>query len=260
MKNWRMKNWCLSPFIEAVERRDPFTGGHLWRMAAYADLLGRALGLSEGRLAGARQAACLHDLGKLGVPEALLAREGLLEDHEVPIVRRHPRLGWELLDDNPIDPEVRSAVLHHHERWDGGGYPGRLKREAIPELARLIGVCDAFDAMTSPRPYRQKPMSPARAIEELIKHSERQFDPLAVERLARLHREGALAVIVGRSEPAVRLGVCSDCGPIVPLRADQELGATVICPRCSRELAIASIQDERRELIATGRTLRELPP
>jgi HAMP domain-containing protein len=152
----------------ALDARDPYTAGHSVRVAHYAVHIGRLAGLSAGVIADLRRSALLHDIGKIGVRDAVLLKDGKLTDEEFAQIKRHPELGEAILLQvqpqdamAPLLPGVRS----HHERWDGKGYPDGLAAEHIPLFGRILAVADAFDAMTSDRPYRKgMPIVKARAI------------------------------------------------------------------------------------------------
>jgi HD-GYP domain-containing protein (c-di-GMP phosphodiesterase class II) len=137
-----------------VEARDPYTGGHLWRVSRYAKLLGEAAGLPAADVARVSLGGFLHDLGKIGIPDAVLRKSSALNDDEYAIVRTHPELGWRMLSGHPLAELVKEAVYSHHERPDGKGYPRGLRADELHLDARIVGLCDAFDAMTSSRPYR----------------------------------------------------------------------------------------------------------
>lgn len=135
------------------EARDPHTGGHLWRVSRYARLLGEEAGLPSADVARASLGGFLHDLGKIGIPDAVLRKTSALNADEFAIVRTHPEMGWRMLSGHPLADWVKDAVYSHHERPDGTGYPRGLHAEEIHQDARIVGICDAFDAMTSSRPY-----------------------------------------------------------------------------------------------------------
>jgi putative nucleotidyltransferase with HDIG domain len=251
---------ALVQLAHAIEARDPYTAGHLWRLAQYAESLAGALGYSDSDLELVRAAVLLHDLGKIAVPEALLARKGLLEENEIALMRHHPRVGHQLLSEQRLPEPVLGAVLHHHERWDGIGYPDRLKKDATPELARLIGLCDAYENMTSWRPYRKAPFAPSRALIELNKHAERQFDPRMVKAFAELADAGALPPIFGCSGPGTRVVRCLACGALLPLNQEHQSGATIICPGCHLQFEVISRSGQDVEVRKTGRLWGDLPP
>jgi len=134
---------------------------------------------SRASTAFARLAASLHDLGKLAIPEEILRKPGELNESERLVIQRHPQIGHRMLESLGVEP-IAEWVLHHHERWDGDGYPDRLRGEEIPLGARIIFVADAYDAMTSTRGYG-KLLSPREALEELERCSGSQFDPAIVD-------------------------------------------------------------------------------
>ncbi len=167
---------AVSALASAVEARDPYTGGHGARVSAYAVALAKAQDWSEAEIEEARLGGLLHDIGKLAVDDTILRKPGYLEEVEWEQMRQHPVVGSQILGRAPF--LVRSAVYahRHHERWDGFGYPDRLAGLTIPAGGRLMGVADAFDAMTSDRPYRPA-MDAEQAAEEVARGAGTQFDP-----------------------------------------------------------------------------------
>jgi putative nucleotidyltransferase with HDIG domain len=166
----------LRSFSAAIEARDPYTRGHSFRVTTLAEAVARWLGWTEGRLETLRIGGALHDVGKLTAPARILSKPGVLTAYEVAAIRTHPAVGARLIA--PIR-SVRAAlpyVLHHYERWDGHGYPHGLRGAAIPVEARVLAVADAFDAMTSGRPYRHA-LSEQDALLELERCAGYQFDP-----------------------------------------------------------------------------------
>ena len=167
---------AIETMARAVELRDAYTGEHSRRVTLFATHLGRQLDLSAGDLELLRLATPLHDIGKIGIADAILRKPGELTAAEFEVMKTHSTKGAEILDQagdaTPLVPVVRS----HHERWDGGGYPDGLKGEAIPRLARVVAVAEAFDAMVFDTPYRR-----GRAAETAFADIERQqglqFDP-----------------------------------------------------------------------------------
>ncbi len=163
-----------------LESKDLSTRHHSERLAGIAERVGVRLGLEEPQRSWLRLGASLHDIGKVGVPETLLRKPDVLSAEERETMRSHPRIGAAILADIAAWEEVRLIVLHHHEHWDGGGYPDGLRGAAIPLGSRIVGVVDAFDVMRSGRVY-----SPARsateAIAELRRERGRQFDPEVVD-------------------------------------------------------------------------------
>jgi len=173
--------------VQALEAKDRYTRGHSARVAVYAEEIARQLGLDEGTRAELRLAGELHDIGKIGVREGVLLKPGPLTEDEYLHVMEHPVLGERilapLLRDHPI---VTSVVRSHHERLDGAGLPDHLQGDAIPLVARIASVADAFDAITTGRPYMRS-RSPDDAVAELRRCAGWQFDPVCVEAFARAY-------------------------------------------------------------------------
>jgi HD-GYP domain-containing protein (c-di-GMP phosphodiesterase class II) len=165
---------------EALELRDSYTGGHTRRVRDYSLATGRRLGLSADELEDLSLAAVLHDVGKIGVCDAVLLKESPLNGDELAVMNSHAVHGGEILRHVRTMDRIAPGVLHHHERYDGGGYPHGLCGEAIPLHSRIISVADAYDAMTTERPYR-KSLGRETACAELHRHSGSQFDPTVVE-------------------------------------------------------------------------------
>jgi len=170
--------------INVVDARDTYTGHHSQRVAELAEAIGRELALDDETIAKLRLAALLHDLGKIAVPDQILQKPGKLTFRELMIIRRHPVAGSDLLEGLEVAP-VDTWILHHHEHWDGSGYPNGLCGEEIPIGSRVILAADAYDAMTSDRAYRRAG-DPETALAELHAASGKQFDPLVVDALTRV--------------------------------------------------------------------------
>ena len=173
---------AAASLAKAVDARDAYTGSHSERVSELAARIARRLGLEEPQIELTRLAASLHDLGKLAIPEEILRKPSALNESERLVLQRHPQIGHRMLESLGVEP-VADWVLHHHERWDGDGYPNRLRGDEIPLGARIIFVADAYDAMTSERVYRD-PLAPRDALEELERCSGSQFDPLIVDAFA----------------------------------------------------------------------------
>src|SRR5436190_4678605 len=170
---------AAASLAQAVDARDTYTGSHSERVADRAARLATRLGLDVGQVELTRLAGSLHDLGKLAITAEILRKAGELTDSERLVLQRHPEIGHRMLDSLGVDP-VAEIVLHHHERWDGAGYPSGLRGENTPLGARIIFVVDAYDAMTSDRVYRPR-LSHEEALAELRRCSGTQFDPLIVD-------------------------------------------------------------------------------
>src|SRR5689334_23030366 len=173
---------AAASLARAVDARDVYTGSHSQRVADLAARTARRLGLPDEEVELTRLAASLHDLGKLAIPEEILRKPGPLTEPERLVLERHPQIGFRMLESLGVDP-VAEWVLHHHERWDGSGYPDGLPGDRIPLGARIIFVADAYDAMTSERVYRRRVL-PEQAIAELRRCAGTQFDPEIVDALA----------------------------------------------------------------------------
>jgi putative nucleotidyltransferase with HDIG domain len=166
----------VQALAESLEARDPYTSGHSSRVTGYAVRLARAIGVSETSIETLRYAGRLHDIGKLGITEAVLHKNDSLSEDEWTLMREHPTKGAQIIQSLGFLERAKPIVRHHHEWWDGSGYPDGLKGEEIPFLTRILSVADGYDAMTSERPYRAA-LTPAEALLELDASSGVQFDP-----------------------------------------------------------------------------------
>ncbi len=166
----------------AVEARDAYTGKHAERVTAYGIALAAAAGLDTDLVPGLEFGFLLHDVGKVAVPDAILFKPSSLDDAEFALIAQHPVIGADIVKDIDFLGEGKLVVRHHHERWDGAGYPDRLAGEEIPLAARVFAVADALDALTTDRPYRRGTRF-SRARAEIREHSGSQFDPEVVAAL-----------------------------------------------------------------------------
>lgn len=166
----------ITILAQAVELRDPYTGGHTFRVSTYSLLLADQLDLAPADVELIRVGTPLHDIGKIGIDDAILRKADRLTPEEFEAMKLHTVKGAEIIDTVPDLRPIKPIVRSHHERWDGRGYPDGLAGDAIPHLARVVALADAFDAMTSDRPYR-KGMPPTVAFAEIGKQAGRQFDP-----------------------------------------------------------------------------------
>ncbi len=169
----------LSALAGVIEKRDAYTGMHTENVLAYSTALARAVGLSEEDIEGIRIGAILHDIGKVAMADSSLQKTGALTREEFEEVKRHPMVGYEILSGARFLKAAREIVRHHHERWDGTGYPDSLKGTEIPVAAQIVAIADAYDAMTTDRPYR-KGLSGAEAMARLRAASGSQFNPYLV--------------------------------------------------------------------------------
>jgi HD-GYP domain-containing protein (c-di-GMP phosphodiesterase class II) len=200
----------MRAFIQVIETKDFYTRGHSERVSEGVGMLGQHLRLSEDRQNALEHAGLLHDVGKVGVPTSIIQKPSRLDDSEMDAIRLHPARGVELIGNIPFLEEVKSAVLHHHEKYDGSGYPAGLTGTKIPYFARMIGIVDAFDCLTSTRSYR-----PARGVEEtlaiLIQDRHTHFDPDLVDAFVEVIRtRGWKAAAVDQPAPDVNVQVSID--------------------------------------------------
>lgn len=167
-KNRASYRGAIESLLAALDAKDRYTAAHSIRVADYSVMLGRALNLPEDRLKLLEEAALFHDIGKIGIPETVLGKPGNLDSDEAGTMREHPRLGAQIIETMEDFAEHARVIRHHHERWDGKGYPYNLAGESIPLESRILAVADTYDALTSDRPYRKGQPKPdaLRVLEE----------------------------------------------------------------------------------------------
>lgn len=182
---------AIMTVANTVDAKDDYTKGHSMRVAAYAELMAQRLGWSEDEVQNTYYVAMLHDVGKIGVPDAVLNKPFRLTDLEFRLIQNHTSMGAEILKDFKMFPNVDVGAKYHHERYDGKGYPEGLKAESIPLIARIIALVDSYDAMTSNRVYRRR-LSDEIVMQELEKGKGSQWDPELVDIFLELIKEGAL--------------------------------------------------------------------
>ncbi|MGV8899297.1 MAG: HD-GYP domain-containing protein [Burkholderiaceae bacterium] len=234
-----------------VEARDPYTGGHLWRVSRYARLLAESAGFGNADAARIGLGGFLHDLGKVGVPDAILRKPDRLTDEEYAVIKTHPDIGLRMLSGHPLSALVSDAVLLHHERPDGLGYPRGLAGDAIPDMARIVGICDAFDAMTSHRPYRAG-MPRDQAIAIIREFRATQFDSHFADIFIALGEAGRLDHVLGHSDDGIPLQTCPMCGPTLVLRPEHKEGDHIYCRNCGGESAL-EMRDNHLVASPTGK-------
>jgi HD-GYP domain-containing protein (c-di-GMP phosphodiesterase class II) len=178
-------------FVSAIDAKDPYTHGHSERVTDYALKIGRVLEWAPEMLEALRMSAILHDVGKIGVSEVILSKPSALTSDEFSQIKRHPEIGAKIVGEIPQLKATLSGILFHHERFDGQGYPRGLEGENIPVFGRLISVADAYDAMTSDRPYRHG-LKKEKALQELLDHRGTQFDARMVTAFLQAHEQGAI--------------------------------------------------------------------
>ena len=204
----------LKALSTALDSRGSETEGHSHRVVAYTEAMGRQLGLPDREIANLLNGALLHDVGEIGVPDAVLRKPGRLTEDEWAIMKTHPDMGYRMLEHIGFLKDALPTVRHHHERYDGGGYPSRLSGEQVPLSAHIFAVADAFDAMTSDRPYRRA-CSIEEARREIASCAGSQFDPKVVDAFLELSateltRLSGLRVQSEDIHPAVKAAPAAD--------------------------------------------------
>ncbi|SFC44250.1 HD-GYP domain-containing protein [Butyrivibrio sp. YAB3001] len=184
----------MNTFISFIDAKDPYTRGHSKRVAMYAAEMGKRMGLSEDEVQNIYYAGLLHDAGKISIPDAVLNKPGKLTDEERRCIQDHTISGGNMLKQLSSIRGIRETALYHHERFDGNGYPEGLKGEAIPLYARIVGVADSYDAMSSNRVYRRH-LNKDEIIEEIQKGSGTQFDPDIVKYMVDMINDGYVNVV-----------------------------------------------------------------
>lgn len=175
-----LRTSVICAFNQLLDLKDLNTGVHSTRLAEWGMRVGQELGLDDLVLQDLEIAALLHDIGKVGIPDAILRKPGKLEPDEYALMKKHPEYGWAVLRMLPGFERAALDILHHHESFDGSGYPAGLKANEVPIVSRIVSVIDAFDAMVSSRPYR-KGLPHEEAVRRLIVASGTQFDPEVVK-------------------------------------------------------------------------------
>jgi HD-GYP domain-containing protein (c-di-GMP phosphodiesterase class II) len=181
----------IRALAEAIDEKDPYTRGHSERVNGYAVLLAKQIGLGRKEVREVHIASLFHDIGKIGIEDKILRKPAMLTDQEYAVMKQHPDKGAQMLSKIKAMKDIIPGIRFHHERWDGSGYPLGMRGEQIPIAARIVAVADAFDAMTTNRPY-QKAMPFDKAIGRLLELSDRVYDRKVVTALAEAYRAGAL--------------------------------------------------------------------
>ncbi|NOK63116.1 MAG: Adenylate cyclase [Chloroflexi bacterium AL-W] len=186
----------------AIEEKDPYTEGHIRRMSVYSEQLAIACGLNDAMVRAIRYGGFLHDIGKIGVSEAILCKPGPLNPEEIIQMRQHPEIGARIISPMRFARDVAPIVYGHHERWDGAGYPNQLSGENIPIGARIVSIVDAYDAMTTDRPYRAA-LSELEAVNRLWEGSGTQFDPQILSIFLAIIERGELSTTILERAPGI---------------------------------------------------------
>jgi HD-GYP domain-containing protein (c-di-GMP phosphodiesterase class II) len=211
----------IRAIVATIDAKDGYTHRHSERVAAFASRIGVELGISEEELEVVKLSALLHDVGKVGVPEAILNKPGKLTDAEFDEIKKHPVYGYNILSNiqSPRFEAILPGVRNHHEKWDGTGYPDKLSEETIPFLGRLLAVADVLDALTSDRSYRNA-LTFNKAVEIIKKDAGSHFDPSMAKAAVELHARGELEVPAEWIEPGV------DPDPTAAIEALKDVAST----------------------------------
>jgi HD-GYP domain-containing protein (c-di-GMP phosphodiesterase class II) len=192
-ENKELSLGTIRALAAAIDEKDPYTKGHSDRVTNYSIIIARNMGLDEKRIETIRISALLHDVGKIGIEDKVLKKPGALTDDEFDVMKQHPVKGAHIMGSIEQMREMIPGMKHHHEQWDGNGYPDRLKGEAIPLIARIIGVADTFDAMTTNRPY-QKAIELEYTLKKIKGNAGIKFDPQVVDALMKAIENGDISV------------------------------------------------------------------
>lgn len=174
----------------AIEAKDPYTKGHSERVAKFSSSFARFIGLSENEQNLINKAGVIHDIGKIGIREGILQKSGSLSEDDLQLIRQHPVIGENICKPLSSLQAVLPAIRHHHERWDGRGYPDRLKGNEIPFMARILGIADGFDAIVSERPYRKGTTTEMALRKIEVEGVEGQWDPELLQKFIEMMRKG----------------------------------------------------------------------
>jgi putative two-component system response regulator len=181
----KMSLQMIRALANTIDAKDSYTNGHSTRVAKYSVMIAKKLGYEGKKLELLEYTALLHDIGKIGIPNEIINKPSRLTDEEYDIIKTHPGIGGKILEEITEIPDIAIGARYHHERFDGKGYPDKLSGEEIPEIARIIGVADAYDAMTSNRSYRD--LLPQQVVRgEIEKGKNTQFDPAIADAMLSL--------------------------------------------------------------------------
>jgi len=227
----------LRVLANAIEARDQYTIGHTWRVCRFAQALARELEWDESEINQIEIGGLLHDIGKIGVDDGILRKPEPLNDEEYKRMKDHPELGAKMLSNIDFLKPYMPYILFHQERYDGKGYPMQLKGKEIPREGRLLAVADAFDAMTSDRPYRTG-FAPKKAVDEIESLAGQQFDPDMAAAFAKIFRESKLDPYLQKKEKVVASLSCPICQSSLKLKDLLLRGTDYICPICKHILEV----------------------
>ncbi len=221
----------LTLMASVIEARDAYTGGHLWRVSQYSQRLAQACGMTPEMVFLAGLGGFLHDIGKISIPDNILGKQGSLTDPEYEVVKTHPGIGAVLIQEHPLGDLALEAVHQHHEWMDGRGYPDRLEGEQISIYARIVSIADAFDALTSARPYRRE-VEAEPAVVSLRVEQGTQFDTRLLDTFIHMVQIETLQGVVGHSRSGVPMVQCWNCGPVITIADNTKDGDIAFCRVC----------------------------
>jgi len=230
----------LNAIANSVEMRDHYTVGHTWRVTNFAVEVAKKLGWSEEKLQDCKMGGVLHDVGKIAVDDSILRKPGKLSKDEFAKMKIHPERGARMLRDIERLKPLIPYCLYHHERFDGKGYPFGLAGENIPLEGRVIAVADAFDAMTSNRPYR-KALDPAEAIEEIKTCKGTQFDPAVADAIIACYEEGTITRVIQDFLKDGESIACPFCSTFISIPEKADIGDNFECQVCHRGVKLQEI-------------------
>jgi HD-GYP domain-containing protein (c-di-GMP phosphodiesterase class II) len=221
----------LTLMASVIEARDAYTGGHLWRVSQYSQRLAQAAGLTPEMVFLSGLGGFLHDVGKISIPDHILGKRGHLTEPEYEVVKTHPGIGAILIQEHPLGDLALAAVHQHHEWVDGSGYPQCLQGEQISIYARIVSIADAFDALTSTRPYRRE-VETEPAVEALRVEHGTQFDTPLLDTFVHMVQLETLKEVVGYSQLGVPMVHCKNCGPVITVAENTRDGDIGFCRVC----------------------------
>lgn len=225
-----------------IEARDPYTGGHTWRVSQYAVKLAEKIGLSKDEIFVVNLGGLVHDIGKIGISDSILLKPDKLTDEEYLIMKEHPAIGHELIATHPLFPLLLHSVFEHHERVDGKGYPNQMTENGLTVIGRITAIADAFDAMTSTRPYR-KGMALEKALAILESEKGKQFDSDLIDAFVAMAKEGELDHILGHCGDERMMMSCPGCGPVIAPGKHAKVGDHIACPSCKGDYVIKALAE-----------------
>lgn len=232
----------LLNLASVVEARDLYTGGHIWRVSQYSRMLAETIGLSNEEIMVAELGGLIHDLGKIGISDSVLNKDGPLDDFEYSIMKTHTTVGKSLIETHPLAPIILDAVHNHHERIDGRGYPSGAHINEKSIFSNITGIADAFDAMTSTRAYRSA-LSTEEALKRIREGFGTQFDEKLAQLFIDMDKNNELDHIVGHFNNDKELLECPVCGPIISYDSKRVDGDHISCASCSNEFVMHKSND-----------------